>query len=388
MQGLVTEKTDSHVLPCRSACGGFCVSTSRTAVHPAGTPSAPGGSPGRRPFLPVEPPSSSSKAYVVVRSDLSAGAQMVQVAHAMAAFPHHDPAAFDAWRRDSDSLVVLSVSSEQELLDLLDRARARGVSFSSWREPDYADELVSASFPPSPATSSLLVGLPLAGRSSPPSKAASRESALRRLFESMSACEQTPGMTVFEHGRAVRETYNSILDFASGAADPSSEEGWSLPSWVISRGPELIAAQVPLAIAQRYLTLHDCGKPDVRVVAKDGKTHFPGHAQASVRRYLRTLGRDADPVVAELIGSDMLVHTGSAEDMKVLARRQVSATLLLAAVAETHANAAMFGGVSSTSFKAKIRRVDQRGRALIREWDASAWPSPSKPVSVKELLLG
>jgi len=52
-----------------------------------------------------------------------------------------------------------------------------------------------------------------------------------------------------------------------------------------------------------------------------------------------------------------------------------AAALLLTAIAEVHSNAEMFGGHDSDSFKAKIKRLDKRGRiaiAAMKEADPQA----------------
>jgi hypothetical protein len=41
--------------------------------------------------------------------------------------------------------------------------------------------------------------------------------------------------------------------------------------------------------------------------------------------------------------------------------------LLLTGLAEVHANAKMFGGLESTSFKIKFSQIEKRGNAIIKE---------------------
>jgi hypothetical protein len=54
--------------------------------------------------------------------------------------------------------------------------------------------------------------------------------------------------------------------------------------------------------------------------------------------------------------------------MASLAALPEAASLYLTAVAEVHANAPMFGGFESTSFKSKMKHLDRRGKALLRHW--------------------
>jgi peptidyl-tRNA hydrolase len=348
-------------------------------IHPEHEPHAPGTQPGRRPHLPIEPHSDAhtDKTYIVTRADLSHGQQIAQAVHAMSLLPQHDPQAYTQWRATSDSIVVLAAPSEQALIEITQQARATGISHATWREPDLGDETTAIILAPGPNTPGLLAHLPLAGKTEPPAGTGSREAGLRRLTTAMTGCEQTPGMNVLEHGRAVRETYLALLDHANKRADLNTEPGWRLPEWLTERGTQLAAHQVTQTHAEQYLTLHDCGKPAVRVIDDTGRSRFPEHAAASERAYRRTLRKHASETVAWLIANDMAIHTAPADQLTGpdgIANHPGTPTLLLAAIAEVHANAAMFGGTSSDSFKAKIKRVDQRGRALIRHWDTHGWP--------------
>lgn len=64
----------------------------------------------------------------------------------------------------------------------------------------------------------------------------------------------------------------------------------------------------------------------------------------------------------------MFFHTCSAKDLEEtdLTTEQLSA-LLLTSLAEIHANAEMFGGVESTSFKSKYKQIDRRGKKFCKE---------------------
>jgi hypothetical protein len=44
----------------------------------------------------------------------------------------------------------------------------------------------------------------------------------------------------------------------------------------------------------------------------------------------------------------------------------MAVTLLLAGLAEIHANAEMFNGFDSPSFKIKYKQIDRRGRAICK----------------------
>lgn len=62
----------------------------------------------------------------------------------------------------------------------------------------------------------------------------------------------------------------------------------------------------------------------------------------------------------------MVLHTETYE--QVIARNlslKTRMTLLVTALAELHSNAAMFGGIESTSFKIKWKKLDKLGKKLI-----------------------
>jgi hypothetical protein len=108
------------------------------------------------------------------------------------------------------------------------------------------------------------------------------------------------------------------------------------------------------------------GKPTCRTVDADGRQHFPDHAAVSETVWLDHGGsRD----IGTLIGMDMDAHLLKGDGLEEFASRPQAMALMLTALAEVHANAGMFGGTSSTSFKIKHKHLDKRGRqtlALVR----------------------
>lgn len=184
----------------------------------------------------------------------------------------------------------------------------------------------------------------------------------------MRACEQAPGLSVWRHGEMVAERYAELVahlrELAAGRG-AGGLAGWRLPEWLTEHAGLLLARQVDFATAQRYQLFHDCGKPYVLEFDDAGRRHFPGHAEASARLW-RELG--GDEVECELMAQDMDAHTLKAEGLEEFATRPTAATLLLTALAEVHANAEMFGGQESVSFKSKWKHLDRRGRALCQRW--------------------
>lgn len=111
-----------------------------------------------------------------------------------------------------------------------------------------------------------------------------------------------------------------------------------------------------------YTQYHDCGKPLCRTVDENGKVHFPNHAEVSAQVW-----RENFPsiyTVENLIRMDMVVHTMSACDIPEFVKNPEAVSLLFTALAEVHANAELFGGIESTSFKIKWKHIDKRGCAI------------------------
>ena len=96
----------------------------------------------------------------------------------------------------------------------------------------------------------------------------------------------------------------------------------------------------------------------------NGRVHFPNHAEVSARVWRENFSNHI--TIENLIRMDMDVHTMSACDVPEFAKRPEAASLLLAALAEVHANAELFGGIESTSFKIKWKHINKRGCAIVK----------------------
>jgi peptidyl-tRNA hydrolase len=107
---------------------------------------------------------SSPRLYVVVRADLSRGLQIAQSVHAAFHFSAEHPDLVGPWLRDSNFLVVCSVPTEGDLMDLISAAHAKGIERSAVREPDLDDEITAVAFAPGDAARRLCSALPLALR--------------------------------------------------------------------------------------------------------------------------------------------------------------------------------------------------------------------------------
>jgi len=183
------------------------------------------------------------------------------------------------------------------------------------------------------------------------------------LLERMRATEQAPGLSVLDHGLLVADHFEDLEAHVRGGAPPRFP--WKLPEWV--RDPRLWERLPSRETLREYQIYHDAGKPYCLVVDDDGRRHFPDHARVSRDVWL-SLGRSVE--VADLIGMDMDVHLLKDDGVAEFAKRPQAAALLLTALAEIHANAGIFGGLDSTSFKIKWKHVDRRGRAILARWPA------------------
>lgn len=168
------------------------------------------------------------------------------------------------------------------------------------------------------------------------------------LIESMKSTEQTTGISVLDHGHRVHQRYLELVqELNQGIALPGIQNVWE----------RLRERLVSPAEMERYQVYHDCGKP---ACASDG--HFPDHAEHSANQWALLFPEET--VVADLMRLDMQFHLMNAEDAKAFWPHPLAPTLFVTAWAEILANAEMFGGQESTSFKMKRKRLERAGRAL------------------------
>lgn len=160
---------------------------------------------------------------------------------------------------------------------------------------------------------------------------------------------------MLDHGLSVWKYTSKLLD--GDTAD------MKLPSWYTEHKSKILSNIHERETIRLYNIYHDCGKHLVRTVDAEGKVHYPNHAEASKQAWLDAGGNS---VVANLIGLDMIMHTENQEQIRTrnLSKKNLH-TLLLTSLAECHANAEMFGGVDSTSFKIKWKKIDKIGRQLL-----------------------
>jgi hypothetical protein len=170
----------------------------------------------------------------------------------------------------------------------------------------------------------------------------------------MKSVEQFPGMSVLDHGRDVFARY---LDLIS----PEPLLKWRMPEWVEKLKP----LQLPLDVMKHYLIYHDCGKPFCRTVDADGRQHFPNHAQVSYETWMQYAETEEDRQIGNLILMDMDAHTLKGAAIDEFIKRPEAPSLLLAALAEIHSNAAWKGQLDSDQFKIKWKQIDKIGKRLV-----------------------
>lgn len=167
---------------------------------------------------------------------------------------------------------------------------------------------------------------------------------------------QTKGLSFWEHGELVAARYRDLM-----SSEPMMT--WRLPDWFIQNLSWIKQELAPrFNSIQTYQLWHDCGKPYAREVDAEGKVHYPNHAQISEDIY-RELG--SDPEITALIRDDMLCHTIRTSDAVEFAKNPNALALLVTALCELHANASMFGGLISDSFKIKYKRLDKCGNIIL-----------------------
>lgn len=95
----------------------------------------------------------------------------------------------------------------------------------------------------------------------------------------------------------------------------------------------------------------------------EGKKHFENHAEISAKIWAEAGGTELE---CRLMALDMDAHIIRADQYAEFCSRPEAMTLLITALCEIHANAEMFGGLDSTSFKIKWKRLDKLGKHYFR----------------------
>ena len=189
------------------------------------------------------------------------------------------------------------------------------------------------------------------------------------MAKDMLVCEQTVGQSVYQHGFSVKEHVFQIIDYLS---NNSELDGWKIPKWLDCYKKQILCSTWNKEIITLYTLYHDCGKPYCRTVDLEGKVHFSDHANVSKQVWLSVSPENEDSfTVGRLIGEDMFLHTANATEVKeklLNSDKRDMITLLIVALAEIHSNAKLFGGIESTSFKSKWKKLDRRGKQICKHY--------------------
>lgn len=86
----------------------------------------------------------------------------MQSAHALADFIILHPEIANKWHKESNYLVTLSVPDETALLQLSERLSKEGTKHTTFREPDYGNQVTAICIEPSVTVRKLCSNFPLA----------------------------------------------------------------------------------------------------------------------------------------------------------------------------------------------------------------------------------
>lgn len=101
------------------------------------------------------------KLYVVVRADLPPAQQAVQGLHAARQLQEDHSSLERAWFKSSNTVALLQVDDEAELVALERQARMTGIAGAIFREPDLGDQATALALL-GPGAKKLLRALPRA----------------------------------------------------------------------------------------------------------------------------------------------------------------------------------------------------------------------------------
>ncbi len=174
----------------------------------------------------------------------------------------------------------------------------------------------------------------------------------------MKKTEQAPGQNIVQHGLKVFQYTNKLLN--------KQFEDFTLPQWWDEYQEHIYNNLHNFKIIKNYTIFHDCGKHACLEYDSEGKKHFPNHAEHSERIWSEHFPDRT--IEARLIRHDMAFHTLSADDILALnLSTKDLCTLLLASLAEIHANADTFypdEGKNSTWFKIKFKKWSKTAKKI------------------------
>jgi peptidyl-tRNA hydrolase len=98
----------------------------------------------------------------IVREDITPGYQLVQSAHAIADFIFEHKTSAKQWKFDSNSIITLSIPTEQSLQELYEKLLSVTPYVTAFREPDIDNQLTAIAVYGTPDIRKMVSHLPLA----------------------------------------------------------------------------------------------------------------------------------------------------------------------------------------------------------------------------------
>lgn len=175
----------------------------------------------------------------------------------------------------------------------------------------------------------------------------------------MRTCFKAQGINMLDHGNMVHAAYKELIaDLEIGKYD--NDEFKVLHELYLKYKDNL----PPADVLENYHVLHDCGKHLCLTIDENGKRSYPNHAAVSAQQF--SILFPDDGFTKQLIAMDMDFHTKRGDELLELCRSVFAPILYFTAWAEINANAEMFGGRSSESYKIKRSRLLQAGKKLLK----------------------
>lgn len=128
-------------------------------------------------------------------------------------------------------------------------------------------------------------------------------SAREALLESMRECEQTPGMTVLQHGEMVRDHYRDLMDHLRFGSPLRGE--WRLPEWI--RDPLLTEGLPSDETMALYHVFHDCVINTPANASTDG-TYRPSRLRVKTTMTITDADQDGSPDIRSMITAATLIR--------------------------------------------------------------------------------
>lgn len=275
----------------------------------------------------------------------------------MAEFALRNKTKFEEWNSGGlGSLVVVAAKNEEQLFQFKAKLEKENQTYYGFYEPDIGYSLTALAIEPSDKVKKLCSGMPLAGK---PSKETLNLKLIFDTVDKMMETEQTKDVSILQHGLQVCDKLFSLIIPALN----SDVTEIKFPNWFIENKKFILENLPSEYILRKYAIFHDIGKPYCLEHDEEGKRHFPNHAEYSFQKYLELFPNEKE--IAELIRNDMIIHILKDHGVENFSKNKNCITHLVVGLAEIYANAEMFDGVESESFKIKYKQLERRGSAII-----------------------